>query len=238
MFSTPHPQQTRARCSLNDSLQPWRARTGEGSGSVRRICNSHRLNRSSDTSLSHMRGIHTEEGPRCDWCYLCVCVCVGLCECVWRMSGCKWGGCSRVNPNQRKGKINERERKWEGMREFTARATFTPAATEPVPHSATQARARIRTPDDNLVTQRQHSIARYLCIHSITAPLITCKLIPRCPRVTSITLTKKTEKLIRHVAQLPLLGSLKKRNTLLWIRSAAPSAVRPQKSSLSLSCHL
>lgn len=53
---------------------------------------------------------------------------------------------------------------WRGserMREFTARATFTPAATEPVPHSAAQARAQIHTPDDNLVTQRQHATARH-----------------------------------------------------------------------------
>lgn len=77
----------------------------------------------------------------------------------------------------------------ERMREFTAQATFTPAATEPVPHAAAQARARIHTPDDNLVTQQQHATARHFCIHSITAPLITCKLISRCPRVTSITLS-------------------------------------------------
>lgn len=113
------------------------------------------------------------------------------------------------------------------MREFTAQATFTPAATEPVPHSATQARARIHTPDDNLVTQQQHSIARYLCIHSITAPLITCKLIPRCPRVTSITLTKKNKKQIRHVAQLPSLGNLKKNTQHFTLNTQRCTFCRP-----------
>lgn len=56
------------------------------------------------------------------------------------------------------------------------------------------------TPDDNLMTRQQHTTACHFCIHSITVLLITCKLISRCPQVTSITLTTKSTTLLHFLA--------------------------------------
>lgn len=109
--------------------------------------------------------------------------------------------CKTKSEKKKKKRVGEEVR--ERMREcveFTAWATFTPAATELVLHSNTHTHrysahslahthTRARAPDDNLMTRQQHTTACHFCIHSITVLLITCKLISPCPQVTSITLT-------------------------------------------------
>lgn len=65
---------------------------------------------------------------------------------------------------------------------------YTQIHTHSHTHAITQT-LTTHTPDDNLMTWQQHTTAHHFCNHSITVLLITCKLISRCPRVTSITLT-------------------------------------------------
>ena len=136
--------------------------------------------------------------------------------------------------------------------EFTAWAIFTPAATELVlhshththththTHSHTSARtqytlspslshthARAQAPDDNLMTRQQHTTACHFCIHSITVSLITCKLISRCPQVTSITLTTKSTTLLDFLS-IPVTIWRKYGSFLgFFDRKAVPTYVQP-----------
>lgn len=61
------------------------------------------------------------------------------------------------------------------------------------------------TPDDNLMTRQQRATACHFCIHSITVLLITCKLISRCPRVTSITLTTTSSTTLLDFLTIPMI---------------------------------
>ena len=80
--------------------------------------------------------------------------------------------------------------------QYTLSPSLSFSHTHTHTHTLARTRAQARAPDDNLMTRQQHITACHFCIHSITVLLITCKLISRCPQVTSITLTTKSTTLL------------------------------------------
>lgn len=94
--------------------------------------------------------------------------------------------------------------------------------------SVSHTHANTHTPDDKLATRQQHTTACHFCIHSITILLITCKLISRCPWVTSITLTTKSTT-SPDFLRLPTLHSVRKKK--IFVLYAVPTLVQPQKFS-------
>lgn len=110
-------------------------------------------------------------------------------------SRCKWGGCSRV-----KTKSEGKEKKEEMSGRGSERGWGSVWSSQPglLSHLQPLSPFDTRTHVLSFFVTHTHTMTtswhgkntpRHFCTHSITASLITCKLISRCPQVTVLMLT-------------------------------------------------